>query len=149
MDPQAILSRDVGVWRADVTVHMGPNAPSTSTGSMTGRLVAGGRWLVLDYLNPESGFGGHGVYGWDAAADCFVGTWVDNMTGTLRVMRGTWDEATGAVTYEGEIVGPPTFKNRQVTTAPTGGVRHFSSDILLPDGQWAQVMSAVYTRQAG
>ncbi len=142
-----ILERDLGEWEAAVTVFAGPGAPATSIGHLSARLVAGGNWLVLDYLNPMSGFGGHGVYGWDEAAGHFVGTWVDNLTATLRILKGTHDPETGAVTYVGEIDGPQgRMELRQRTVAPEPDVRRFTSTIILPDGKEFVVMEAIYRR---
>jgi hypothetical protein len=147
MDPNEILSRDLGEWDAEITVLAGP-APSVSHGRMSARLVAGGRWLVMDYENPESGFGGHGVYGWDESAARFVGTWVDNMTGTLRIMHGTAD-ADGVVSYEVEIPTPGgPMVNRQRTSAPSADVRRFTSAMVGPDGSEFPVMEAIYRRRS-
>lgn len=148
MTPLERLARDVGTYDAEITVHLGPGAPSVSRGTLTGRLVAGDRWLVLDYLNPDSGFGGHGVYGWDAAQGCFVGTWVDNMTGSLRILRGHVDEPTGAVVYEGALDGPHgPMRTRETTTWDGPATRRFTSEVAVGDGPWMTVMSAAYKRR--
>src|SRR4051812_24742132 len=95
----AFLAGDVGTWSAEMVVN-GPTGPQRSVGTSVSRLV-GGRWLVTDFKN-ETGFEGHGVYGFDPARGCFVGTWVDDMRPFLTVMEGRWDEATRTMTYIGE-----------------------------------------------
>ncbi len=63
--------------------------------------LVGGSSLVIDFAN-DSGFQGHGVYGWDPAKQKYVGTWVDPMRTFLSPMEGTWDAATKTMSL-GEV----------------------------------------------
>ena len=143
----AVLRKDVGTWDAEITVLSGPGAPSVSRGVLHNKLVAGDRWLVSEYHNESTGFGGHGLYGWDPIQGCYVGTWVDNQTRTLRIMRGQWDAATDTMTYEVEIDGPQPMTNRQITRTLDEVTSEFRSSIVLPDGEERVVMTALYRKR--
>lgn len=145
-EPRDVLAREVGSWAAEITVHIGPGAPSVSHGRLEGRLVAGGAWLVTEYRNPGTGFEGHGVYGWDAVACAFTGTWVDNGTMALRVMHGRWDPDSETMVYEAHIEHPTAMTHRQITRWHGRDARDFSSSVVFPDGKERLVMTAQYRR---
>jgi hypothetical protein len=140
-----IFEKDVGTWDAEVVVHVGPGAPSRSTGVMTGRRISGGRWLVTDFINETSGFQGHGVYGWDATQGTYVGTWVDDMRSTLTVMKGEWDAATRTMTYRGQL--PNGVAWRETSTLVDADTQVFRSFFPAPGGE-VEVMTATYRRRS-
>src|SRR5579864_1256485 len=99
MDEIRVFETDVGTWDAEIEAFQ-PGDVQKSRGTMSGRLL-GGRWLVLDFKN-ETGFEGHGIYGWDPAAQSYVGTWVDSMRGFLVTGRGHWDAERRTMTFRYE-----------------------------------------------
>jgi hypothetical protein len=149
-----VLSSDAGVWDADVEVRPSPDVPvQRSLGTMRSRMC--GPWLVSDFKNETSGFEGHGVYGWDAVAGKYVGTWVDPMRRSLVVMEGTWDPERCAMTYVGEIKRPDgsRLRWREVTERPEADVRVFRSFVPMPPhgedgGGEYEVMTVRYVRKS-
>jgi Protein of unknown function (DUF1579) len=140
-----VLSKDVGTWDAEALVWASPGAEQqTSRGLMIGRLTGAGRWLVTDYI-ADSGFEGHGVYGWDPARKRYVGTWVDNMRPFLALALGDWDAATSTMTYVTEIAKPDgsTLTLREVTQAVDEATQVFRAFV---DG--FQMMQVTYRRRA-
>jgi hypothetical protein len=109
-----ILKRDVGVWDATVTFHMGPpGTPATVSKAVeTNRLLDGGLWLLSEYQGEFAGraFLGRSTVGYDPALKRYVGAWVDNASARLMTMRGTYDEASGTLTMMTEGVDPATGK---------------------------------------
>src|SRR5512143_2620983 len=99
--PERILEDDVGTWDADVIVRPGPGAAEQRSRGVSVQRLVGGRWLVADFKN-ETGFEGHGLYGWDATRKAYVGTWVDGMRSFLTIMEGAWDPETRTMTYHAE-----------------------------------------------
>jgi Protein of unknown function (DUF1579) len=146
----AVFQKDVGTWEAQVEVRPGPGAPpQRSQGTMVARLVSGGRWLVTEYKNEESGFEGHGLYGWDSAKQKYTGTWVDNMRTTLVLGEGTWDAAARTMTFQYEMNRPDggLMRWREVTETRGADTQVFRSIISLPDGTDFEMMTATYTRR--
>lgn len=96
----ARLRADEGDWDADITVTPQPGAPpQASKGRRRGRLISGGRWLIIDFQNHTTGFEGHGVYGYNPAIGRYVATWVDDMRTNLYLGEGEWDETSRVITY--------------------------------------------------
>ena len=78
----AVLAEDVGTWDTELSITPYPGAdPQLTRGAAVSRLV-GGRWLVTDQRT-ESGFEGHGVYGWNQDLGAYVSAWVDIMGGGI------------------------------------------------------------------
>jgi hypothetical protein len=140
----AFLAEDAGTWSAEMVVN-GPSGPQRSVGRSVSRML-GGRWLVTDFKN-ETGFEGHGVYGFDPARGAYVGTWVDDMRPFLPVMEGRWDEATRTMTYVGEATmnGRP-FRWRETTERVDADTRVFRTFMPTPDGGEFEVVTATYRR---
>lgn len=135
---------DVGTWDGDVEVCPYPGAEvQRSTGVMTNRLV--GKWLVSDFKN-ATGFEGHGIYGWDAAKQAFVGTWVDEARGSLVIGAGTLDGNT--MTYRYELVtAERTMRWHDVHERIDDNTRLFRSFYELPSGESHEVVTARYRRR--
>jgi hypothetical protein len=145
-DPSKIFEKDVGTWDAEIEVRPHPGAePQRSTGVSVNRLV-GGRWLVADFKNDTTGFDGHGVYGWDASKQKYVGTWVDPMRSSLVVAEGSWDGRM--MTYQAEItVGERLIRWREVTETIDDRTQVFRSWMALPDGGEFEMMTVTYKKR--
>jgi hypothetical protein len=149
IDAVARLAADVGTWDSELTITPAPGAePNRTTGTAVNRLV-GGRWLVSDQVT-ESGFEGHGVYGWDEAAGGYVATWVD--IGGAGMARGTgrWDEAGRTLTFDMEVTPPSgqTVRYREVTTRVDDDTRTYENLMPAHDGGEHAVIRGTYRRRA-
>lgn len=145
----AVFEKDVGVWDADVVVRFPGQPESRSRGVSTNRLAHGGRWLVVDY-QADSGFAGHGVYGWDANKRRYVGTWVDNMRDFLAIAEGTWDPERRAMTYVTTVPRGPDgqpFTLREVTETVDADTQIFRSYSPTGDGGELEMMTVTYRRR--
>jgi len=149
MDELKLFDKDIGTWDGEIEVRPQPGAEvQRSTGVMVNRLVAG-RWLVCDFKNATTGFEGHGVYGWDAAKQRYVGTWVDPMRTSLVIAEGTLDAPARTMTYHYELAfGGKSFRLRDVTTFVDDDRQVFRSIIELAPGQDHEVMTATYRRRS-
>lgn len=145
-DPWAVLDKDVGAWDAELEIWPGPGAPGQrQRGRADNRRVGG--WLIVDF-RADSGFEGHGVYGWDAEAGRYTGVWVDGLGGGMARATGTWDAATRTMTYTAEAsVGGQRRRYREQTTtidADTLAYRHL---VPMPDGSEHTLMTITYRRR--
>jgi hypothetical protein len=144
----AVFEKDVGTWDAEVEVRPGPGAePQRSRGITTNKLVAGA-WLVSDY-QAESGFAGHGIYGFDQTKNKYVGTWVDSMRRFLVIAEGEWNESEKKMTYRGEAQMPDgrKLKWREETTTIDPDTQIFRSFMPLLDGSDFEMMTVKYRRR--
>jgi hypothetical protein len=146
-DPWKVFEKDVGTWTAEIEVRPQPGGePVRSKGVSTSRLACGGRWLVTDY-QADSGFEGHGVYGWDAAKSAYVGTWVDNMRTFLAISTGAWDAEKKIMTFTTEaVVGERTIRWREVTETVDADHQIYRSFMPGPDGEF-EMMTVRYARR--
>jgi len=143
-----LFEKDIGTWDAEIEVIPQPGAdPQRSTGVMVNRLV-GGRWLVASFKNEATGFEGHGIYGWDATKQAYVGTWVDPMRSSLVVAEGTLDEAARTMTYRFELIqNGRTMRWRDVTTFVDDNTQVFRSILELAPDREHEVLTATYRRR--
>lgn len=144
----ARLAADVGTWDSELEVTPAPGAPvNRTTGTVVSRLV-GGRWLVTDQVT-ESGFEGHGVYGWDPGPGEYVAVWVD--VGGAGMARGTgrWDERDRTTTYVMEVAlpGGRTVRYREVTTLVDDDTRTYVNLMPTPDDGEHEVIRATFRRR--
>ncbi len=98
----AVFRTDVGEWDIELEVTPYPGADVNRTGGVATNRLVGGRWLVSDQTT-DSGFAGHGVYGWDPVQGAYVDVWVDAIGGGIAQGTGTWDEASSTMTYDFEV----------------------------------------------
>jgi hypothetical protein len=144
----ALLARDAGTWDAEVTVRPGAGAPPlASRGVSVQKMGCGGRWLIVDFSN-ETGFEGHGVYGWDPARGAYVSTWVDNMRSFLVVAAGHHDAERRTMTYHSEATLPDgkTIRWREETRTVDDDTREFRQFFPGTDGD-VETMTVVYRRR--
>ena len=142
-----VLESDVGTWDAEVIVRPGPGAPEQRSKGVSVQRLVGGRWLVADFKN-ETGFEGHGIFGWDDARKGFVGTWVDGMRNFLAVMEGAYDADARTMTYRANARLPDgrTLAWREVTERPDDDTRIFRQFWALPGGEH-EMMTVTYRRR--
>jgi hypothetical protein len=140
----AVLAGDVGTWDTELEITPYPGAdPVRTRGTAVNRLV-GGRWLVSDQAT-DSGFEGHGVYGWDPAAGTFVSAWVDAMGGGIARGTGTWDAETGTMTYEVAVdYGGSTVRYTEITERHPDGSRTYHNVTPTPDGGTNETIRGTY-----
>jgi hypothetical protein len=145
----ALLADDAGTWDAEVTINPAPNAPPLpSRGVSVGRIGCGGRWLLVDFKN-ETGFEGHGVYGYDPGRRAYVSTWVDNMRSFLVVATGSYDADRRVMTYTSEASLPDgrQLRWREETERLDADTRRFRQFFPGPDGADFETMSVTYRRR--
>jgi hypothetical protein len=143
----AVFDKDIGEWDVDIAVTPpGAPGPNRSKGRASNRLV-GGRWLVCDYRS-DSGFEGHGVYGFDPSLGRYVGTWVDGMQSAFARSVGTWDAESRTMTYETETThqGRP-FRYRETTTTLPDGSLEYRNLVPMPDGSEHVLIHSIYRRR--
>lgn len=146
--PEKVFEKDVGTWDAEVVVRPGPGAPEQrSKGVAVSRLV-GERWLVTDFKN-ETGFEGHGIFGWDASRKAYVGTWIDPMRTFLTIMEGAWDPETRTMTFHAEARLPDgrTLTWREQTERVDDQTQVFRQLWALPGGEH-EMMHVTYRRRS-
>jgi hypothetical protein len=146
--PESVLEKDVGTWDAEVEVRVDPNAPPVVSRGVSRNRLSFGKWLITDFEN-ETGFGGHGIYGFDVAKQKYTGVWVDPMRTALTVMEGTWDAAARTMTMRGSITKPDgsTFAWRETTESIDDDTRVFRSLMPGPDGDDREVLRVTYRRR--
>jgi hypothetical protein len=145
----ALLRNDVGEWDGVLTITPAPGAaPQESKGRLIGKLISGGRWLILDFKNHTTGFEGHGIYGFNAAKKRYVGTWVDDMRGDIIVAEGDWDPATKTLTYHWSMSLPNGSAMAWTETSEKVSDKEQIFRIFLPqpDGSVFEMMRAVYRK---
>lgn len=143
-DPAQIFDAEVGTWDGEITVRAHPDAePQQSKGVMVMRRV--GPWLVSDFKN-ETGFEGHGIYGWDRAKEMYVATWVDEARGSLVIGAGTREGST--MTYRYSItLSDGTRRWHDVQETVDANTRRFRSFYELTAGESHEVVTALYRRR--
>lgn len=144
-----LLKKDVGNWDATVEMMMPPGPPST--GTETNVLGPGGLWLISDFQSNMMGapFQGHGVMGWDATKNKYVGTWVDSMSTGISVTESTYDPATKTATGMVEGPGPDgkPMRMKAVTQYKDDDTRVFTMYMKGTDGKEAPSMRITYKRR--
>ncbi|MEM1271884.1 MAG: DUF1579 family protein [Bacteroidota bacterium] len=110
--PHRQLTREAGVWDAEMTMWASPGAPAmTATAVETNRML-GPFWMVSNFVceSPEFPFSGHMQLGYDKAEEKFIATWVDTLSPHIVRSEGTYDIATRSLTLIGRGVDIQTGK---------------------------------------
>jgi len=142
-----VFDKDLGTWDADAEIFPAPGAAALrQRGVSVNRLVAD-RWLVVDYSS-DSGYEGHGVYGWDDVKGHYVGSWVDSMGGSMGRSHGTWDPAARTMSYVTEVGDAPDVRRyREVTRTLEDGVQCYENLVPTPDGGEFLLIRITYRRR--
>ena len=102
----------------------------------------------MDY-RADSGFEGHGVYGYDAAKGKYTAAWVDSMQSCIARSEGDWDPATRTMTFVTEAAhGGRTIRYREITQTLPDGTQVYRNLVPTPDGGEFEMIRSVYRRRA-
>jgi hypothetical protein len=110
---QAMLAKDNGNWKAEVTMWMKPGAPPmTSKGTLSNKMILGGRYQQTSFKGDMMGmpYEGTGTTAYDKARKVWVSSWADNMSTGIMNMEGTYDAATRTMTFTGKMLCPANGK---------------------------------------
>lgn len=102
------LKACVGSWKATVKTFMGGPEPTVSEGTSEMHMTLGDRFLEQSYKGTfmKQPFEGHGLVGYDNQKGVYQSVWTDNMTTSMMVSEGTWDDATKSLTSKAMMAGP-------------------------------------------
>lgn len=105
-----LLTQWAGHWRDEYKVWSDPKVtePTTSRAERDGRIVSEGRFLATT-VRGEIGnmhYEAESVLGFDRLKDVFVKTWYDNMSTSILVLEGTYDEKNNQIDFRGSTVDP-------------------------------------------
>lgn len=106
---QALLAEGDGNWKAETTMWMEPDSPPmTSKGTVTNKMIMGGRYQEMTFKGDMMGtqFHGSSITGYDKARKVWTSSWIDNMSTGIMNMDGVMDEATKTITYTGKMLCP-------------------------------------------
>jgi hypothetical protein len=112
-EQQKKLARLAGDWTFTNTFWMAPGQPpATSTGTMHGELLMGGRYVEHTWKGNMMGmpFEGRGTDAYDNVGKQYVASWVDNMGTGIMHSTGTCDDAVKVCTYLAEMWDPMSGK---------------------------------------
>lgn len=145
-----MLKKDVGVWDAEMKMWMGgpDSEPMVMPAVEKNRMMDGNLWLMSEF---ESGpFKGFGQIGYDPIQKKFVGTWVDNMSPHLNIMKGNREDNGDVVMYsEGynAQTGEPE-KMKSVTKEINDDQKDFFMYKKVGD-EWVKSFEIKYKRRQG
>jgi hypothetical protein len=102
------LAESTGTWKATVRMWMGPGEPTVSEATARREMILDGRVLAESWEGTMMGspFAGHGMTGYDNVREMYWSTWNDNMSTAIMLGWGKWDEAEGAMVFDGEMSDP-------------------------------------------
>lgn len=147
-----MLAKGAGEWSYEITAWMEPGAePMVSTGTAVRTMELGGR-VVHEVITGNfmgEPFEGIGRTGYDNLTGEWWSTWTDNMSTSLMVMDGEWDDATKSWTFVGE--GPDMMTGGKKTMKMVVRVESENREVgemweAGPDGEMRKSMEIVYTR---
>lgn len=152
-EPHEWLAQMAGEWTFETSMWMNPSAPPTkSTGESTKTMIMEGRYLQEEMKGEMMGrpFTGRGITGFDNVTQEVVGSWIDNMSTGLAIVRGQIDPETKRVEVRGEMKEPAsgeTLELRMVTSVADENHHTFEYFLVLPDGNEMKQMEIHYTRK--
>src|ERR1700712_4973088 len=152
-EQQKKLARLAGDWTFTNTFWMAPGQPPmTSSGTMHGVLLMGGRYVEHTWTGNMMGmpFEGRGTEGYDNVGKQYVTSWVDNMGTGIVHSTGTCDEAVKVCTYTGDMWDPMSGKKTTSKSVITWiDDNNFKNEFYGPgpDGKEAKMMEIVAKRK--
>lgn len=149
----AMLAKSDGVWDAEVTSWMTPDAPpNKSTGTATNKMILGGRYQQTTFKGSFDGqpFEGMSTLAYDNAKKKWISTWIDNMGTGIMTVEGTHDAATNTMNFEGTMTDPTTGKDckiRETFKQIDDNTQKMEMFCTYPGGKEYKNMEIVYKRK--
>jgi len=149
-----MLAKEVGVWDADVSMWLKPDAEPMKSKAVETNALLGSMWLASKFEGDFGGekFTGHGQNGYDPIKKKYVGTWIDSMSPFLMVLEGDFDEKAKTLTMTGAGIDHETGQECTMKM-----VTHYKSDnskvfemFKQAEGdkdEWQKTMQISYTRR--
>jgi hypothetical protein len=141
----------VGAFDVKVRSWMAPGAPpAESSGSAQNRWVLGGRYVEETFDGQFMGqpFSGIGYTGYDNIKKAFVSTWMDNMSTSIMMTKGSMDgnTMTSSGTMDDPMSGKSQVVNNKVTIVDND---HHTMEMWGPgpDGKPFKMMEISYARK--
>lgn len=148
------MAHDVGVWDAEVSVWMTPDAEPMKSKAVETNDMLGKMWLMSKFEGEFGGekFVGASAVGYDPIKKKYVGGWVDSMSPFMMKMEGDYDEKSKMLTMIGEGINPMTgkpAKHKMVTTYKDADHKTFEMFREGEDGkdEWQKSMKIDFTRR--
>lgn len=147
-----MLAKGAGEWKFTIRSWMDPEAePMESVGTAVRSMELGGRVAreVVTATFMGEPFEGIGRTGYDNLTGKWWSTWTDNMSTSVMVMEGDWDEETQSWTFVGE--GPDIMTGGKKTMKLVLRMENEDREVgemyeAGPDGEMHKTMEIVYTR---
>ncbi len=143
------LKRFEGSWKAKTKFWMAPNTPpQESEGTMTSKLILGGRFIQANYegQTPWGEFSGMAIDGFDRIRKKYTGIWMDSMGTIMMVFEGDLKGDVRTMTCDYiDPTGKPS-KMKGVTTIVSENEHKYESWAEAPNGDSFQNMEMIYTR---
>lgn len=147
------MAYEVGVWDADVSMWMSPDAEPMKSKAVEKNELLGTMWLMSQFEGEFDGekFAGRSALGYDPIKKKYVGGWVDSMSPFMMRMEGDYDVASHTLTMMGEgtdaMTGKPA-KHKMVTVYEEDEktftmYQQEGGD----DGEWQKTMEIKFTRR--
>jgi len=152
-EQQKRLARLAGDWTFTNTMWMDPSQPpTTSTGTMHGETLMGGRYVEHTWKGNMMGmpFEGRGTDGYDNVAKHYVSSWVDNMGTGIMYQIGTCDAAGNVCHFSGDIWDPMSGKKGTTRSTITWADDNTFKNEMYgpgPDGKEVKWMEIVAKRK--
>lgn len=149
----SMIAKDDGVWTAEITMWMTPDAPPTkSTGTATNKMIMGGRYQQSTFKGNFNGmpFEGVSTLAYDNAKKVFVNTWIDNMGTGIMSMEGTYDSVNHVINFSGKSTDPTTGKDcvmRQTFKQVDDNTQYMEMFATYPGGKEYKTMEMTYKRK--
>jgi hypothetical protein len=146
------MAKMAGKWNLKVTAWMMPGAPpQTSNATAEFKPTVGGRFMEQEVHGDMGGqpFEGHGLEGYDNVTHERWGTWVDNMTTGVMVMKGKCKADAKKCTETGKVSDAVAGKPVAVSSTMTmkdDNTMVFEMTGPGPDGKPFKNLEIVYTR---
>lgn len=112
-----MLAKSNGEWSEEITFWMDPGSqPSKASGSVTNKMILGGRYQQSTYTGDMMGmpFEGISILAYDNGRKIFQSSWIDNFGTGITNSEGVWDEATKTVNFTGTSYDPTTREVKKI-----------------------------------
>lgn len=145
------LAAHAGSWNYTNKWWQDPaGEPQVTQGTSIGEMILGGRVLAerVQGTMMDMPFEGMSFTGYDNNTGKHWNMWLDNMGTGVYPSQGSYDEASGKLTFEGAWPGPGgmTMKVKMTGWDEADGSRKFEMHEER-GGEWVRTMEITYTRQ--